>query len=59
MAEATDEYNQWIRDQEKGRKLSVRNCDGLLSWSLVALELNKSEQAFDLETRRPERTVIL
>ncbi len=28
----------------------------LLSWSLMALEVNKSEQVFDLETRRPEGT---
>lgn len=30
-----------------------------LSWSLMALELNKSEQEFDLETHRTEGTVIL
>ncbi len=44
----------WIRKKE-GNWMSI-TVTALLSWSLMALEVNKSEQVFDLETRRPEGT---
>jgi len=46
-------------NEERGRKWRVHDSDRLPSCTLVALERHKSEQALNLETRRPEGTVIL
>lgn len=61
MAGTRDEYNIWIRhwNWRGGERRVGWNCSRPSTWSLVAAELNKSEQAFNLETRGLEGTVFL